>query len=325
LSVTEESAAGVRTIGATLVVPEYVAEIPTADCAATPRVVIVKVFEVVAAATVTLAGTVARLVSELARVMTAPPVGAGPFRVTVPVTAVPPPTLAAAVALERTTEFVTARDVVAVRPLAEAEMSEEVGDATATVETVKVAVFVAAATVTLAGTVATAPLELVSVTTVPPVGAFPLRVTVPVAEAPPTRLGRLRESAATADVGVTSMEACRTSPTRLAEIVAVEVAATVFAVTVKVADVAPAATVTLAGTAATAVFELERATTRPPAGAAAFKRTVAVTVVALRAAGADRVRARSAVAGVTSRVAARLSAPRVAVTLTVAMLATLSD
>jgi len=322
LSVTEESAAGVRTIGAALVVPEYVAEIPTADCDATPSVVIVKVFEVVPAETVTLAGTVARLESELARVTMVPPVGAGPFSVTVPVTAVPPPTLAAAVTLERTAEFVTARGVVAVRPPAEAEMSEEVGDATATVETVKVAVFVAAATVTLAGTVATAPLELASVTTIPPVGAFPSRVTVPVAEAPPTRLGRLRESAATAAVGVTSMETCRTRPARLAEIVAVDVAATVFAVTVKVADVAPAATVTLAGTVATAVFELERATTRPPAGATAFRTTVAVTVVALRAAGAARVRARSAVAGVTSRVAARLSAPRVAVTVTVAMLAT---
>jgi hypothetical protein len=52
--------------------------------------------------------------------------------------------------------------------------------------TVKFAVVALAATVTLEGTVATLVLLLVNVTTVPPAGAGPLSVTVPVDEFPPT-------------------------------------------------------------------------------------------------------------------------------------------
>ncbi len=66
---------------------------------------------------------------------------------------------------------------------------------TVVVVTVNVAVVAPAVTVTLAGTVATAVLLLVSVTTAPPVGAALLNVTVPVEEVPPvTAVGfRLRD------------------------------------------------------------------------------------------------------------------------------------
>jgi hypothetical protein len=56
------------------------------------------------------------------------------------------------------------------------------------VVTWKLALVAPAATVTLAGTCAAAVLLLVSVTIAPPVGAAPLRVTVPVDELPPATL-----------------------------------------------------------------------------------------------------------------------------------------
>src|SRR5262249_29953534 len=62
------------------------------DVAAAP-VLTVKVVLVAPASTVTLAGTVARLVLLLERVTTAPPAGAGALRVTVPCEEFPPTTL----------------------------------------------------------------------------------------------------------------------------------------------------------------------------------------------------------------------------------------
>jgi len=56
------------------------------------------------------------------------------------------------------------------------------------VVTIKVAVVCPLATITLAGTVATAVLLLVSVTTAPPLGAGLLNFTVPVEGLPPTTL-----------------------------------------------------------------------------------------------------------------------------------------
>jgi hypothetical protein len=65
---------------------------------------------------------------------------------------------------------------------------------TALVFTVKLALLAPPATVTLAGTVATEVLLLVRVTTAPPLGAKPLRVTVPVELFPPVTVDGLSET-----------------------------------------------------------------------------------------------------------------------------------
>jgi hypothetical protein len=63
----------------------------------TPVVVAVNVAVVLPAATVTFAGMVTSVVSELVRVTTSPPVPAGPLKVTVPVELMPPSTVAGAI------------------------------------------------------------------------------------------------------------------------------------------------------------------------------------------------------------------------------------
>jgi hypothetical protein len=151
----------------------------------------------------------------------------------------------------------------------------EVDEATVSVVTVNVAVDAPAATVTLAGTVAAAVLELDRVTTAPPVAALPVSVTVPVDGLPPVTLVGERVTVVSA-AGVTVSTAVLVTPERTAEIVTEVDDATPSVVTVKVAVVAPAATVTFPGTVAAAVLELESVTTTPPVGAAAVKVTVPV-------------------------------------------------
>jgi hypothetical protein len=63
---------------------------------------------------------------------------------------------------------------------------------TLAVVTVNVALVAPAGTVTLAGTVATLVLPLLNDTTAPPLGAAPLRVTVPCEVFPPTTVPGLR-------------------------------------------------------------------------------------------------------------------------------------
>jgi hypothetical protein len=152
---------------------------------------------------------------------------------------------------------------------------------TALVVTVNVALAAPAATVTLDGTWATAVLLLESATIAPPEGAAPVSVTVPVEDCtPPTTLvgfsvndERVGGGGA---AGVTVSEADRVAPLLVAEMVAVVDAATALVLTVNVVVVAPAATVTLDGTWATAVLLLESATVAPPAGAAPLRVTVPV-------------------------------------------------
>src|SRR5687768_2586432 len=124
---------------------------------------------------------------------------------------------------------------------------------------VNMALVAPAAMVTLAGTVATAGLPLVSVTTAPPLGAALLNVTVPCDVLPPVTLvgfSASEESAAGAGGGVTVSMAVRVVPLNVAEMTTELLAVTEAVAMLKLALVAPAATVTLAGTVATAGLPL---------------------------------------------------------------------
>ena len=136
--------------------------------------------------TVTLDGTVATEVLLLVSDTTAPPLGAGPFNVTVPVALSPPTTMDGLKTTDaRETVVSTGSCDVLVTPSYSAEIVTDVSLVTATVVTVNVALVLPLDTVTLDGTVATEVLLLDSDTTAPPLGAGPLSVTVPVEGLPP--------------------------------------------------------------------------------------------------------------------------------------------
>jgi len=135
--------------------------------------------------------------------------------------------------------------------------------------------------VTLPGTVATEVLPLDSVTTAPWCGAGLDRVTVPVELLPPVTLVglRLNEERAPELEGLTVSVAFCVLPLKLAEMATAVVELTDTVVTVKVALVAPEATVTLEGTVATAVSPLLSETTAPPEGATPDRVTVPVELL----------------------------------------------
>src|SRR6202158_5694186 len=150
--------------------------------AVTAVVLTVKVAVVAPAGPATLEGTLAApLLLESATC--APPAGAGPLSVTVPVEdCTPPITLVGFSVSEETVgsgggATVSVADLVA--PPKAAEMVTVVGAPTALVFTGNVALVAPAGTATLEGTLA-APLLLESATCAPPAGAGPLSRTAPV-------------------------------------------------------------------------------------------------------------------------------------------------
>ena len=134
---------------------------------------------------------------------------------------------------------------------------------TAVVVTLKFALVAPAATVTLAGRLATARLLLDSVTTAPPAGAAPVNVAVPCDALPPVTLvglSAMLDSEGPPGGGGGALDGVTVSDVlalrrRRPLIVAVVVAVTDAVVIGNVAVAAPAGTVTLAGTLA-AAFEL---------------------------------------------------------------------
>jgi len=146
---------------------------------------------------------------------------------------------------------------------------------TALLVTVKLAVVAPAAKVTDAGTVAAFTLLLARVMTAPPAGAAAVRVTVPVLTAPPViavGFNAIAEGCGGFATSVTILDA----PLHVAVMFTEVGVVTAFVARAKVAAVAPAATVTEAGTVATPVLLLVSDTTAPPAGAALNSVTVPV-------------------------------------------------
>jgi large repetitive protein len=240
----------------------------------TELVAIAKVALVAPCATVTLAGTAAAG-SVLDSVAVNPPEGAAPVSVTVPCDAAPPVTLAGLTATDDNEAggggSVTVSTALRLAPPNAPLIVAEVDAATGTVLTVKVAFVAPAATVMLAGAVAAVVLLLVRVTIAPPDGAALDSVTVPCELLPPTTVAGLTvsdDNAAGDGVFDIVNTALRLTPPDTPLMVAEVDAVSDAVLTVKVALVAPAATVTLAGTVARAVLLLVNVTTAPPEGAA---------------------------------------------------------
>jgi hypothetical protein len=185
LTVRELGVAGFTSRVAVLVTPRAVAEITTCTALATAFVETVKFALEEPALTFTLAGTVATAASLLVSVTTVPPLGAGPFRVTVACAGLPPITAVGARVREVGVAALTVSDALLLTPAYETVMETTVLLATGVVTTKKLAVFELAGTTTLLGAVATAGSPELMDTVRPPKGAGPVSVTVASDGVPP--------------------------------------------------------------------------------------------------------------------------------------------
>ena len=265
----ETAVATGRTVSVALALPFIVAVIEGVCCEVTVWLVTVKFAVVAPAATFTDAGTVAAAVLLLDNVTISPPVGAGAVKVTVAVEFAPPATDVGFRDNERTPGGLTDNWAVAV-PFSVAVIVGVTVEVTAIVLTVKLAVVAPPGTVTEVPTTAAA-LLLDSPTATPAAGAALLNVTVPVEELPPRTLVGLRVTETTE--GATTVNWAVAVPFNVPVIVAVAVEAIATVLTVKLAVVVWAGTVTLAGTIAAALL-LVRATTPPPVSAGVSSVTV---------------------------------------------------
>jgi hypothetical protein len=243
--------------------------------AETPAVVMLNVAEVAPEGTVTDVGTVALVLLEES-VTTAPPVPAWPLRVTVPVEEFPPITDVGDTDTVERAAGVMVNVATWLAPLSVAVICAAVDEETPVVVTVNVVVLDPAGIVTELGTVALALFDLSAIAK-PPVGAGPLRVNVPVEGFPPTtdvgeRLSGVRLGASIVKVAVGLL------PPSVAVIVAAVLVATAVVFTVNSVVLAPAGTVTLAGTVAEPLLEL-KLTLIPPVGALPLKVTVPAEAV----------------------------------------------
>ena len=225
----------------------------------------------------TLEGTVATEVLLLESETVEPPEGAAELRVTVPVELFPPLTL---VGFNETEERfttgvpVTVRKACATLDPSVAVIADVRLPLMDVVVTVNEALVLPAATVTLLGTLAKLN-SLESDTVAPPEGAGPSRVSVPCDDEPAVTLMGFNVTVVTANAGVMFTSACPASDPSVAVIVATVFEVTDDVVTVKVAVVLPAGTVTLPGTLAELLL-LESVITAPPEGAAVVRVTVPV-------------------------------------------------
>jgi hypothetical protein len=294
---------------ADLVTPPAVAEMDEFVFAVTGSVVMGNVANVAPAGTVTAAGTVAAVVRLLRSVTVVPPGGAAMETFTLPTDGAPPTTLEG---VRETLEAVTTRTERFAERVFVPEVPEiatVVFAATAEVVTVNVAVVLPAAITALAGTLATAPLALASVTVVE-LGTVLLIRTVPVTDPPPAMAVGLSETVSVRRASA----AVREAPDAVAVSVAVDAEVTPVVVTVNGALVAPAGISTVAGRV-TAELLSDSETESPPAGAGVARVTVAPTGLPLTTLAAERVRAERA-GGDTVSVAARVAPFQVAEMLT---------